>query len=75
MMKVFLGRCIIELLLYCERKSKIHYGCILTDENSILKFSGKQDCRFLRLKCYLDLNFELVILLGHWTCFDPYSSL
>lgn len=41
MMKVFLGRCIIEFLLYCERKFKIYYGCIFIDENLILKFLGK----------------------------------
>lgn len=59
MMKVLLGRCTIELLLYHKRRFKIYSGCIHTDENSVLKCSEKQDCTYIqiRLNCYLDLDF------------------
>ena len=49
---------VVELLLYHERRSKICSVCIPTDNNLILKCLEKQGCTgFLRLKCYLGLNF------------------
>lgn len=41
MMKVLLGRYIIELLLYHERRSKIRFECIHTGGDSVFKCSGK----------------------------------
>lgn len=51
-MRVLLGRYITEFLLYHEWRSKVRFGHIHTDGDSLFKCSGKDG--FLRfLSCYM----------------------
>lgn len=53
-MRVLLGRYITEFLLYREWRSKVRFGYIHTDGDSLFKnVQEKMDCSDFSLSCYM----------------------